>query len=138
MVEPKGNSSSSSSSSSSIIKEDKNLPFFPLADFLRARVNENVPFQKISPNYQIAWANVFRLMVESDHIPVEKIKAVLEWATKDSFWKLQIRSADNFREKFGQLEAKSRTAPASQKKDIYAGLRSFVEKREGGVHEPRT
>jgi hypothetical protein len=53
-------------------------------------------------------------MVDVDKIPVEKIKSVLDWATSDSFWKVNIRSASTFREKFGALEAKSRSVDPRQ------------------------
>jgi hypothetical protein len=96
-------------SSSFIKKEEKNKSFSPLADFLRDRIQLNVPFQKIPVNYQESWGNEFRLMVESDRIPIERIRAVLEWATQDSFWKVNIRSGSKFREQFGVLEAKSRS-----------------------------
>jgi len=118
-------------SNSSPILESKNLPYYPLADFLFERVRLNVPFQKINENYQEDWANDFRLMVEADKIPANKIKPVLDWATSDSFWKTNIRSAGNFREKFGLLEARSRGSSPS-KKDPYAGMKAFLEKNTGG------
>ena len=95
-----------SSSSSSL--RDKNKSYLFLSDLLAERVRINVPFQKIPGNYQDSWANEFRLMVETDKIPIERVKSVLDWATSDSFWKINIRSASKFREKFGALEAKSR------------------------------
>lgn len=108
------NASLSSSSSSNI--EEKNTPYIPLSEFLKEMVQVNVPFQKIPANYRESWANEFRLMTEVDKIPIERIREVLEWATADSFWKINIRSAAKFREKFGALEAKSRSkSPADIK-----------------------
>lgn len=98
----------SSSSLSSPTAPSKNSPFFGLADFLCERVRINTPFQKISKTYQEDWADEFRLMVEIDKVPVESIRPVMDWATQDSFWKTNIRSASSFRRQFGQLEAKSR------------------------------
>lgn len=118
-------------SDSSPISESKNLPYYPLAEFLFGRVRVNVPFQKIVESYLEDWANDFRLMVEADKIPIAKIRSVLDWATSDSFWKINIRSASKFREKFGLLEAKSRDSSPS-KKDPYAGMKAFLEKNTGG------
>lgn len=98
-----------SSSSSSIIR-DKNKSYLFLSDLLAERVRANIPFQKIPADHRESWANDFRLMIEVDKIPIEAVKAILDWATTDSFWKINIRSASKFREKFGQLEAKSRTS----------------------------
>ncbi|MFA5168943.1 MAG: hypothetical protein WC530_10495, partial [Candidatus Omnitrophota bacterium] len=108
------NSSSSSSSSSN--KEEKNTPYIPLAELLAERVRINVPFQKIPENYRASWAKDFRLMVEVDKIPIERIREVLDWATTDEFWRVNIRSASTFREKFGTLEAKSRRLSPTETK----------------------
>ena len=88
----------------------KDAEWYPLAEFLKERILENVPFQKIAPNYREAWAREFRLMIENDKVPPESLRPVLDWATTDSFWKLNIRSAATFRKQYGQLEAKTREA----------------------------
>lgn len=121
--QPNANQGPTLLSSSSISNKEKNKSYCPLADFLRDRVRANVPFQKISENYRESWAKEFRLMVEDDKIPIERVKAVLDWATADSFWKTNIRSASKFREKFGELEAKSRltNAPAASDRSKRVG-----------------
>jgi hypothetical protein len=122
--------SSSSSSSTSEIKE-KNKTYYPLADFLKNQVEFNVPFQKIPTNYQEAWSNDFRLMEETDKIPMARIQAVLEWSTNDSFWKLNIRSASKFREQFGILEAKEKNDPqADVKRERRVGEASKTQEQK--------
>ncbi len=90
--------------------KERNAPYHDLAELLKERVQENVPFQKISANYLDEWAGEFRLMIENDKVPPESLRPVLDWATTDSFWKLNIRSAATFRKQYGQLEAKTREA----------------------------
>ena len=58
------------------------------------------------PNYE-SWANVIRLMRESDKIPIEEIKRVFDWANKDGFWSTNILSTKKLREKFTALSAKA-------------------------------
>ena len=53
-----------------------------------------------------SWANEIRLMSEVDHIPIEKIKKVFNWANNDSFWKANILSPSSLRRNFPKLEAK--------------------------------
>jgi hypothetical protein len=72
-------------------------------------------------------------MVEVSKIPIERVKSVLDWATSDSFWKINIRSASKFREKFGQLEAKSRStsSPATPARNNRVGANNTkVDPRE--------
>jgi hypothetical protein len=110
IADPQAKGDMSSLSSLSSLQRGKNDDYYPIADFLRDRVRVNVPFQDIHENYRESWANEFRLMVERSKIPVDKLRRVLDWATTDDFWKIQIRSAGNFRDKFGYLEAKSRSS----------------------------
>lgn len=89
----------------SIYKEKQT--YVDLAVFLENSIKENIPYHKFKgKDYINAWARQFRLMEEADKIPFDKIKPVLEWSQKDDFWKINILSAGNFRDKFGRLEAK--------------------------------
>jgi hypothetical protein len=51
------------------------------------------------------WANTFRLMLERDGRTVERIAAVIDWATAEPFWQPNILSADKLREKYDTLDA---------------------------------
>jgi DNA-binding transcriptional ArsR family regulator len=53
-----------------------------------------------------SWANTIRLMRESDELDHKEILSVFQWANSDSFWSLNILSADKLRKQFGQLQAK--------------------------------
>jgi hypothetical protein len=105
--------------------EDRHLN---LAKFLESAIKENVPFHALTGKaYLESWANSFRLMEKK--IPFEKIKAVLEWSQEDSFWKINILSADTFREKFGRLEAKAA---------IYEAQDGEVKRGRGMERRPQT
>ena len=112
-TKPQVKVNSSSSSSSSIKKGfKKNLSpqYSDLALFLESRVRENVPHHRFTgKDYLTSWAREFRLMVERDKIPIESVRAVLEWSLQDEFWRINILSAGTFREKFGRLEAKAKS-----------------------------
>lgn len=76
-----------------------------LALLLKERIIGNKPDYKIRSDIN-KWANSIRLMVESDKRDPERIRQVIEWCQKDSFWKQNILSVDKLREKFDQLEMK--------------------------------
>lgn len=57
------------------------------------------------PNFD-NWANIIRLMRESDKIDHRDMIDTFKWANKDSFWYANILSPKKLREKFPQLKAK--------------------------------
>lgn len=53
------------------------------------------------------WADDFRKLVELDKVEDKKlIFAVMQWVTKDDFWRTNVLSAKKFREKFAELALK--------------------------------
>lgn len=52
------------------------------------------------------WADDFRKLVEIDGVNKHLAKDVMDWVTKDSFWKTNVLSAKKLREKFGELAIK--------------------------------
>jgi predicted phage replisome organizer len=75
-----------------------------LSMLLKKHITINKPNFK-NPDLN-SWANDIRLMMERDKRTYEQIKIVIEWCTKDSFWKSNILSASKLRDKFDQLESK--------------------------------
>lgn len=70
-----------------------------------------------------SWADEFRKLVELDGIDKHLAKAVMDWVTKDDFWKTNVLSAKKLREKFGELAIKMNAlkkpnSPKQQPKDI--------------------
>jgi hypothetical protein len=53
------------------------------------------------------WADDMRKLVEIDKIDKHLAKDVMDWATKDNFWKKNILSAKKLREKFPELALKA-------------------------------
>ncbi|MEH7249200.1 replication protein [Neobacillus niacini] len=57
------------------------------------------------------WADDFRKLVEIDGVTDKKlVLSVMEWVTKDDFWKTNILSAKKFRDKFSELAIKMMAA----------------------------
>ncbi|MCM3411485.1 replication protein [Metabacillus litoralis] len=52
------------------------------------------------------WADDFRKLIEIDGVDKHLAKSVMDWVTKDSFWKTNVLSAKKLREKFGELAIK--------------------------------
>lgn len=59
------------------------------------------------------WAEDFRKLIELDKVDKYLAKDVMDWVTKDSFWKTNVLSAKKLREKFTDLaiKMKSQNAP---------------------------
>jgi hypothetical protein len=54
----------------------------------------------------VAWTKHVRLMREQDGHTEQEIGAVIDWCQSDSFWRNQILSTENLRDKWNQLVAK--------------------------------
>jgi phage replication O-like protein O len=53
-----------------------------------------------------SWADDFRKLIEIDGVGKHLAKDVMDWVTKDDFWKTNVLSAKKLREKFGELAIK--------------------------------
>ena len=60
------------------------------------------------PTITTKWRTDARLLLDKDGIKLEEAVRVLDWCQHDSFWKSNILSMPKFREKFAQLQIKSR------------------------------
>jgi len=74
-----------------------------LAQHLKKCMLENKPNMKLSSSLG-QWANTIRLMIERDARDPKRIATVIDWCQRDTFWKVNILSADALREKFDRLE----------------------------------
>lgn len=70
------------------------------------------------------WADDFRKLIELDKVDKRLAKEVMDWVTKDPFWKTNVLSAKKLREKFTDLAIKMKSqsapkqAPQPQPKDF--------------------
>jgi len=104
----KSDSKSDSDSDSKDIVTTKKCNFsdddYRCAEWIYSLVVKVAPSSK-KPNFE-TWANVIRLMRESDKLTHQDISDVFKWANQDSFWSSNILSVKKLREKFPQLQAK--------------------------------
>ncbi|OUC99338.1 helix-turn-helix domain-containing protein [Streptosporangium minutum] len=54
------------------------------------------------------WRAEARLLLDKDKIPLQEALAVLDWSQRDFFWHQHLHSLPKFREKYSDLEMKSR------------------------------
>jgi hypothetical protein len=73
-----------------------------LSVLLLEEIRKNKPDFK-EPNLQV-WAKEVDLMTRRDGRNSEKIRQVIQWAQKDSFWHKNILSTGKLRKQFDQLE----------------------------------
>ena len=81
---------------------------FQCAEWIYSLVLNVAPSSK-KPNLE-SWANVIRLMRETDDLTHQDISDVFTWANKDSFWSVNILSVTKLRKQFPQLQAKMKGA----------------------------
>ncbi len=78
-----------------------------LTDLLITLIKQNKPDRILTGNnYRKEWANDMRLTEEKDKRNIDRIREVIEFSQRDSFWKQNILSAGKLRDKFDQLEMK--------------------------------
>jgi hypothetical protein len=54
------------------------------------------------------WRNEARKLLDRDRVPLQEALDVLDWSQRDPFWSQNINSLPKFREKYGDLEMRSR------------------------------
>lgn len=80
-----------------------------LAAYMLKQIREVAPSSKGSKG----WPDHIRLMRERDGHSYAQIRAMFDWANRDSFWKVNILSPAKLREKWPQLEAKQKQGPVN-------------------------
>lgn len=93
---------------------DADSLFMKMAEYLRDKIIAWKPNARI-PKDLNAWADDFRKLHDLDGRSREAIAHVIDFATSDSFWQVNILSAGKLREKFDQLEAKAQQKSGGHK-----------------------
>ena len=96
-----------------------------LAEYLHAAILRNTPNVRLTQSPD-QWAITFRLMRDSDRRQPEEIRAVIDWATVNSFWRPNILSAAKLREKFDTLKGQMDHANRSSSPSQATGQNGFV------------
>lgn len=110
------------------IKKDKETPsrnskrhyseddqFYKMAVYFhglvkQVAVEEELEHLTVNANLQ-SWANDFRLLYERDNQKDKQlIFEVMNWVTKDSFWRTNVLGASKFRKQFAMLAIKMRAS----------------------------
>lgn len=60
------------------------------------------------------WRDAARKLLDLDEVPLQEAVDVLDWSQRDPFWHQNINSMAKFREKYGDLEMKSRGLRSGQ------------------------
>ncbi|WP_306009365.1 replication protein [Bacillus sp. MMSF_3328] len=98
------------------LKYDEENSYYKMAVYFHKRVAATAKESGVEHLIKRAnlqtWADDFRKLIEIDRVTKKKAKEVMDWVTKDDFWKTNVLSARKLREKFSELAIKM---TASQK-----------------------
>lgn len=91
-------------------KYDENNSYFKMALYFHKLVSQvakeaGVEHLIKKANLQ-SWADDFRKLIELDGVDKHLAKDVMDWVTKDAFWKTNVLSAKKLRDKFSELAIK--------------------------------
>lgn len=87
---------------------DDDSPYLQLARHLYENINNNGPIKE--PNLQ-NWADDIRKMIELDDRDIGKVRRMIGWCQKDSFWSSNILSAKKLREKYDVMARQANRKP---------------------------
>lgn len=92
---------------------EEDSPYLKLAHYLYKKINEEATSEDEmtkKPEFQ-SWADDIRKMVELDKRPIEKVKRMIDWSQKNSFWSKNILSAKKLRAQYDRMakEANSKS-----------------------------
>lgn len=95
---------------------DPDSTYMKMASYLAKKIQAWKPNAKI-PKDLNGWADVFRLLVETDKRARDEIRRVIDFSTTETFWRTVILSPSSLRKNFDTLDAKSlTTAPSTNTK----------------------
>lgn len=91
-------------------KYDENNSYYKMALYFHKLVSQvakeaGVEHLIKKANLQ-SWADDFRKLIELDGVDKHLAKDVMDWVTKDAFWKTNVLSAKKLRDKFSELAIK--------------------------------
>lgn len=86
-------------------RQEKNIPYVPLAKQL-SKIVQSKKSVKHSEAIIQSWANEFRIMVETEKIPLEEIQTIMDWYEKYIGGKYIpiVESGSSFRQKYIKLQ----------------------------------
>jgi len=101
---------------------DENNTYFKMALYFHKLVSEvakeaGVEHLIKKANMQ-SWADDFRKLIEINGVDKHLAKDVMDWVTKDSFWKTNVLSAKKLREKFGELAIKMKASQTPKQPNL--------------------
>lgn len=76
------------------------------AEYMFQKIRDVIPGTK-QPNLD-NWANTIRLMRERDNLNYDDMARVFNWANNDPFWQTNILCPSKLRDKYAELDAKSK------------------------------
>lgn len=74
-----------------------------LAAYFQNAIKARKPDYKFTGTIE-KWADVIRLMIDTDKRTPDRIKAVIAWSQADTFWQNNVLSPDKLRKQFDRLE----------------------------------
>lgn len=74
-----------------------------LLSFFNKKLHEQKPDFKFPKNLK-KWRETFDLMIRVDKRDPKKLKAMIEWIRKDSFWKSIVLSPENLRKNYDRID----------------------------------
>lgn len=86
-------------------------PALHLARYLRSRIAETLPNARLPDDTTAGlqrWAGAFDLMTRRDKRTTDEIRALIDFAHDDTFWRGVILSPDNLRQHWNQLAIKQK------------------------------
>ncbi|PPA82499.1 hypothetical protein C4A75_18450 [Brevibacillus laterosporus] len=90
---------------------DEGSDAYILAKYLRDRILQWYPNAKVpneSPEGLMNWADDMRKLMELDKRDKKDIQLVIQWATDNAFWQINIISASKLRRHYDKLWARMR------------------------------
>lgn len=108
-----------------------------LTDLLITLIKQNKSDRILGNNYRERWANDIRLTEEVDKRSIDRIKKVIEFSQRDSFWKQNILSGSKLRKQFDKLEIqrKEELGGSKQNRQHYQTDKSRKEDKFGDLYE---
>ncbi len=102
-----------------------------LVELLKSLILQNNPEANISKTYKIKWYDSVRLMIKYDKRTIEKIKTLITWSQKDTFWKTNILSMSKLRQQFDKLTLRERNEkPETKDTDDFDLIKAEAELRQ--------
>ncbi len=116
-----------------VLYKDKHLI---LAKLLEKLIKQNKSDRILGNGYCERWANDIRLTEEVDKRSMDRIREVIEFSQRDSFWKQNILSGNKLRKQFDKLEMQYKEEKSgNQNRQHYRTNKSRKEDKYKDLYE---